>query len=233
MASIAPLGFLVTNFVWQKTVFAMSQDRPDWSGRVFGKKIPNIFGCSIGGLPLISSMFSFPYVKERVSRWNEQKEKINSFISEMENFQDVMMLGQRPHEHHLLEFETPFMDAIAEAHSKKGYFLFNELKKRRIVGIHAGKTKNIKLSIYDMTDDEIGKFLESFSDIVKHGNKKRIDKLAEQKGKKETLEKEIEVIEEKRAAHTKDNVPSEDVTEYDKAKKDLEDTKNKIGKLKY
>ena len=169
MASIAPLGFLVTNFVWKKEVFAMSQDRPDWSGRVFGKKIPNIFGCSIGGLPLISSMLSFPYVKERVLRWDEEKDKINSFIREMEDIGDIMLLGQRPHEHHLLSFETPVLDEIAETHRKKGFFLAEELKKCRIVGIHKGKTKNIKLSVYGMTDDERGKILETFFDIIKKG----------------------------------------------------------------
>jgi Sep-tRNA:Cys-tRNA synthetase len=172
MSSFAPIGYLVTNFVWKKEVFAMSKDRPDWSGRVFGKKIPNIFGCSIGGLPLISSMFSFPYVRERVVKWDEEKEKINNFITEMENMGgDIMLLGQRPHEHHLLSFETPIFDEIAESHRKSGFFLADDLKKRRIVGIHKGKTKNIKLSVYAMTDDERGQILQAFSDIIRQGRK--------------------------------------------------------------
>lgn len=172
MASLAPLGFLVTNFVWKKEVFAMSKDRPDWSGRVFGKKIPNIFGCSIGGIPLISSMLSFPHVKERVLRWREEMEKINNFVNDMENLGgDIMLLGQRPHEHHLLSFETPVFDEIAETHRKSGFFLADELKKKKIVGIHKGKTKNIKLSVYGMSDDERGRLLEVFSDIIRKGRK--------------------------------------------------------------
>jgi Sep-tRNA:Cys-tRNA synthetase len=166
MSSLAPLGFLVTNFVWKKEVFATSQDKPDWSGRVFGKKIPNIFGCSIGGLPLISCMLSFPFVKKRVKLWNSELENINLFIKEMENLGDVMLLGQRPHMHHLLHFETPLFWELSKNYSRGGFFLAKELKKRNIVGVQKGMTKHIKLSIYGMSNNERQKVLDAFYEIA-------------------------------------------------------------------
>jgi Sep-tRNA:Cys-tRNA synthetase len=116
-------------------------------------------------------MFSFPHVKARVLKWEEEKEKINNFVKEMEELGDIMLLGQRPHEHHLLSFETPVIHEIAKKHKKSGFFLAEEMKRRRIVGIHKGKTKNIKLSIYGMTDDERGRVLEAFSDIIRQNKK--------------------------------------------------------------
>ncbi len=166
MSSVAPLGFLVTNFVWKKEVFATSQEKPDWSGRAFGKKIPNIFGCSIGGLPLISCMLSFPFVRERVKKWDEELQKINLFVQEMEKLGDVMLLGQRPHRHHLLHFETPIFWELSKTHRKKGYFLAMELEKRGIVGVHRGMTKHIKLSIYGMLDSERQKIMDAFYEIA-------------------------------------------------------------------
>jgi Sep-tRNA:Cys-tRNA synthetase len=166
MASFAPLGFLITNYEWSKKVFAISKQRPEWSGRVFGKKIPNIFGCSVGGLPLISSMMSFPYVKERVKKWDSEIRKINWFISEMEDIGEMMALGERPHRHHLLHFETPVFWEISKTHKRKGFFLAEEMIKRGIVGLHRGLSKHIKISVYGLSEGEIKKVLDAFRDIA-------------------------------------------------------------------
>jgi Sep-tRNA:Cys-tRNA synthetase len=165
MASVGPLGFLVTTYEWSKKVFTLSKSKAEWTGRVFGKKIPNLFGCSIGGLPLVSAMLSFPYVKERVKRWDEEMKKTERFIEAMENLGDIMLLGERPHRHHLLHFETPLFWEISKTHRRKGFFLAEEMIKRGIVGLHKGLSKHIKLSVYGLTNDEINRVISSFEEV--------------------------------------------------------------------
>ena len=166
MASLGPLGYLVTNFHWAKKAFATSTEKPDWTGRAFGKKIPNIFGCSVGGLPLISSMMTFPSVKERVKRWDEEVKKTDAFIDGMEDIGDIMLLGERPHRHHLLHFETPDLWEISKKHKRKGFFLSEDLGKCGIVGVHKGLSKHIKMSVYGLSDEEITAVLDCFKGII-------------------------------------------------------------------
>lgn len=167
MMSVAPLGYVLTTYKWAKMLFATSEAMASWSGRRFGKKIPNIFGCAIGGLPLISSMISFEHVKERVKKWENELSKINTFIDFMEELGDIMLLGQRPHQHHLLHFETPKFWEISQHHRKKGFFLAEEMIKRGIVGLHRGMAKHIKLSVYGLTQEEINKVKAAFYEISK------------------------------------------------------------------
>ena len=166
MASIGPLGYLVTTYEWGKKAFALSKVTPDWTGRAFGKKIPNIFGCSIGSLPLISSMFSFPEVKKRVKQWPSWEKKINAFVDDFEDIEDIMLLGERPHRHHLLHFETPAFWKISKYHKRRGFFLAEEMLKRGIVGLHKGLSKHVKLSIYGLTDKEIKQVLSALAEIA-------------------------------------------------------------------
>jgi Sep-tRNA:Cys-tRNA synthetase len=167
MASTGPLGFLVTNYEWSKKAFATSKSKADWTGRAFGKKIPNVFGCSIGSLPLISAMMSFPYVKERVKKWDDEMKKTEKFVDTMENIGDIMLLGERPHRHHLLHFETPRFWEISKNHKRKGFFLAEEIIKRGIVGIQKGLSKHIKMSVYGLSDEEIKKVEDAFEEISK------------------------------------------------------------------
>ena len=166
MSSLAPLGFLITNYKWAKEAFAISRARPSWTGRIFGKKIPNIFGCSIGGLPLISEMLSLPHVKKRVENWDDELKKINNFVEEMEKIPDVMLLGQNPHRHHLLHFETPRFWEISKNHRKKGFFLAAGMVERGVVGLHRGMSKHIKISVYGLTDEEIARVRDTFYELA-------------------------------------------------------------------
>ncbi len=167
MASVGPLGFLVTTYEWSKKAFMTSQEKPDWTGRSFGKKIPNIFGCSIGGLPIISSIFSFPYVKERVKNWPDEIKKMEKFVDDLEDLCDMMLLGERPHRHHLLHFETPAFWEISKNHKRKGFFLAEDMSKAGVVGLHKGLSKHIKLSIYGLNNEEIEKVYNAFATIIK------------------------------------------------------------------
>jgi Sep-tRNA:Cys-tRNA synthetase len=166
MATIGPLGFLITNFHWSKKAFVTSKEKPDWTGRAFGKKIPNIFGCSIGGLPLISSMMTFPMIKERVEHWDKELKKIEIFIDKMEDIGDTMLLGERPHQHHLLHFETPDFWEISKKHKRKGFFLAEDLNKCGIVGVHKGLSKHIKMSVYGLGVEEIKIVTDCFEGII-------------------------------------------------------------------
>ncbi|MCP8322355.1 MAG: O-phospho-L-seryl-tRNA:Cys-tRNA synthase [archaeon] len=167
MASLGPLGFLVTNYEWSNKAFKKSTIKPDWTERTFGKKIVNIFGCSVGGLPLISAMYSFPYVTERVKRWEEELEKARWFISEMEKIDGIMLIGERPHNHHLMHFETPIIWEISGHHKRKGFFLAEDMINRGIVGLHRGLSKHIKISLYGSSWEEVKRVRDAFYDIVK------------------------------------------------------------------
>ena len=166
MASLGPLGFLVTNYEWAKRAFESSTITTEWSGRAFGNKIPNIFGCNVGGIPLISAMYSFRHVVDRVKRWGEELAKIRWFIQEMEKLDDVMLLGERPHNHHLLHFETPIFWEISKRHKRRGFFLAEEMIKRGIVGLHRGLSKHIKLSLYGLEWSSVKKVRDAFFEIA-------------------------------------------------------------------
>jgi len=166
MASLGPLGFIVSNSDWENKIFRKSSLKTDWSGRTFDKKILNIFGCSIGGIPLISSMYSFPHVVERVKRWDEELEKTRWFIDEMEKINGIRLIGERPHNHHLLHFETPIFWEISKKHKRRGFFLADEMVEQGIVGLQRGLSKHIKLSVYGLTWDEIRKVRDAFVSIV-------------------------------------------------------------------
>lgn len=166
MMSLAPLGFVVTTYEWADRLFAVSQAMPSWTGRTFGKKIPNVFGCSIGGLPLISGMMSFPYVKKRVENWEEELRKSNELVEEMEDIGDIMLLGQRPHRHHLLHFETPRLWEVSQDKKGKGFYIAKFMIDKGIVGLHRGMSKHIKMSVYGLSDDERKKVRNAFYELA-------------------------------------------------------------------
>ncbi|MFH1788313.1 MAG: aminotransferase class V-fold PLP-dependent enzyme [Candidatus Altiarchaeota archaeon] len=168
MASLGPLGYVISSHEYEKKIFEPSKMRPDWSGRAFGKKIPNIFGCSVGGIPLISSMLSFDHVKKRVEGWEDELEKTRRFADRLEELGagEIMLLGQNPHNHHLLHFETPVLWEISKTHKRKGFFLAEAFDKKNITGIHKGLTKHMKVSVYGLSDEQIGSVVSVFEDII-------------------------------------------------------------------
>jgi len=172
MASLGPLGFLVASGEWAERAFRTSKMRTDWSGRAFGNKIPNIFGCSIGGIPLISAMYSFPYVSSRVGKWEEELEKTRWFIREMEKLDKIILVGEKPHKHHLLHFETPIFWEISKHHRRRGFFLAEDMIKKGIVGLHRGISKYVKLSVYGLEWDEVRKVRDALFEIVEEYTKK-------------------------------------------------------------
>ncbi len=167
MSSLAPLGFLVTSYDWGKKAFRTSSQALGWSGRAFGKKIPNLAGCSIGGAPLISSMLGFPEVVDRTRIWEEEVNKTRWLIDQLEDIQSIMLIGERPHRHHLVHIETPVFWEISRHHRRKGFFLAEELGNRGIIGLHKGLTRHVKLSVYGLPWEKVRQVAEAFHEVAK------------------------------------------------------------------
>jgi Sep-tRNA:Cys-tRNA synthetase len=147
--------------------------RKDWTEKVikpskeYKVKPIEILGCSARGASTIALIASFPFVKERVKHWDDEVKKVRWFGSQVEALGDIKQLGDKPHNHDLIRFETPAFDKIAQKHKRKGYFLYEELLKRKIVGIKAGKTKAFDLSTYGLTKEQLKYVIDSFGDIIK------------------------------------------------------------------
>jgi len=157
-AGAGVVGILAVNGEWTDKVFKPSQR--------YKVKPIEILGCSARGSSALVLMTSFPHVKERVKHWDEEVEKARWFSNQMESLGDVKQLGDKPHNHDLMRFETPAFDKIAQKHKRRGYFLYEELLKRKIVGIKAGKTRSFDLSTYGLTKEQLNHVIDSFRDII-------------------------------------------------------------------
>jgi Sep-tRNA:Cys-tRNA synthetase len=157
-AGAGVVGILAISDGWTDKVFKPSQK--------YKVKPIEILGCSARGSSALVLMTSFSYIKERVKHWDEEVEKARWFSSQMESLGDVSQLGDKPHNHDLMRFETPVLDKIAQKHKRRGYFLYEELLKRKIVGIKAGKTKSFDLSTYGLTKEQLTYVIDGFQDVI-------------------------------------------------------------------
>jgi Sep-tRNA:Cys-tRNA synthetase len=88
----------------------------------------------------------------------------------MEKIGEITQIGVRPTEHDLVRFETPVFHHISEKHPRRGFFLYEELKKRNIVGIKRGQTQWFKCSVYGFTSQQVEYIARSFQEIAaEHG----------------------------------------------------------------
>lgn len=167
-AATGPIGILATTYEYSSKVFRTSTIKGPWTGRAFSKKDVFLFGCPpVFGAPIATLMASFPHVVERVKHWDKEVENIRWFVKELERIKDFHQIGERPRRHPLTTFETPSFHKVSKKHPRKGFFLYEELKKRKIAGIHAGLTKMIKLNTYGIPRDRLQKAAEAFHEIAK------------------------------------------------------------------
>jgi Sep-tRNA:Cys-tRNA synthetase len=125
-------------------------------------------GCSpCHGAPLATLIASFPTVVERVEHWDEEVKKARYFVKEMEKIEGMKALGKQPKEHTLIQFESESFHAAAQQYTKKGYFLYNKLKKRGIIGLHIGMTKHFTLNLFGLTWDQINYVADTFQEIAR------------------------------------------------------------------
>jgi Sep-tRNA:Cys-tRNA synthetase len=167
MSSAAPSGVLATTEEWADTVFRTTEIRGDVSGRKFGIKEVEMLGCTLMGVTLITMMASFPTVKKRVTRWDEEVKKSNYFVQRFTQIVGSTILSEEPRKHTLTRVDTTnSFDRIAATHKKRGYFLSSELKTRGIVGPFAGATRKWKLNTYGLTWEQIKYCADAFVEIA-------------------------------------------------------------------
>jgi Sep-tRNA:Cys-tRNA synthase (EC 2.5.1.-) len=166
-AASAPTGILAFNRSLEGKLATRSKIEGDLTKRKFGAKELAMLGCTVMGAPLITLMASFPEVVSRVERWGEEIEKARYLVSELERIEGVRQLGIRPKLHTLTHVETEGFYKISLAHKRKGYFLYDELRERKIVGIQPGLTKHFKFNTYGLTWDQIRYVRDAFFDIAK------------------------------------------------------------------
>jgi Sep-tRNA:Cys-tRNA synthetase len=157
MASAGPAGVLGMKKKWEGTVLRKS-------GK-YSKKEIELLGCTIRGVPLITLMASFPYVKERVNHWDEQVSKAQWFSAELDKL-GFKQLGEKPHRHDLLHFDAPMLYEISKRVRERGYFLYKELKERGIWGPQPGLARSFKLSTFATDKEQLGFVIESFKAIL-------------------------------------------------------------------
>ena len=170
-AASAPIGMLATTYEWSQQIFDKSKIRGDWSGRGFTKKEVALFGCSpVFGAPVITLMASFPAVVERVKHWDEEVAKARYITTELEKIDGFHQMGVKPKAHTLSNFESMAFHDVAETTKQRGYFLYHELKKRKIMGLQPGMSKNFKVNMYGLSWDQVRYVAESFKDIARTHN---------------------------------------------------------------
>jgi Sep-tRNA:Cys-tRNA synthetase len=158
MAASGPIGVLGLKHEWADIILKKSE-------RHAVKEI-EMLGCTSRGAPVATLMASLPFVIERLKNWDNEIQSTRKFVDQMERIEGVVQLGMKPKEHDLVRFETPVFDEIAIKHPRRGFFLYEELKKRNIVGIKRGQTKWFKCSIYGFSQEQKDYIGESFIEIV-------------------------------------------------------------------
>lgn len=157
MSASGPVGFIGMNKKYEDIVLEKSKDYPN--------KVIECLGCTSRGATIATLMASFPEVQKRVENWDKEVKKAQWFASELENL-GFVLVGQRPHIHDLMYFNTPILYEISKKHKRKGFFLYSELKKRGIFGIKPGHTKSFKLSTFGISKEKLKTVINAFKEII-------------------------------------------------------------------
>lgn len=157
MASTGPIGVLGMKEEWAEIVLRKSKK--------YKNKEIELLGCSVRGVPLMTLIASFPHVKERVKKWEEEVKKARYFASKMEEL-EIKQLGDKPHNHDLMFFHAENLYEISKKAKKGRYFLYHELKRKKIHGIKPGLTRYFKLSTYGLSWNEVDYVANAFKEIV-------------------------------------------------------------------
>jgi len=166
-AASAPTGILALGEEVAERVLRRSEVRGDWSGRSFPEKEAALLGCTVMGAPLVTLMASFPHVVERVKGWEEEVRKVRHLVGELERIEGTRQLGERPKRHTLVQVESEGFYRVSQKHRRRGFFLYEELRERGIVGIQPGLTRHFKLNTYGLTWEEVKLVAESFLEIAR------------------------------------------------------------------
>jgi len=158
MAASGPIGVLGIKKEYEDVILRKS--------KYFKNKELELLGCTARGATVMTLLASFPAVAKRIMEWDKEVANARWFSEEIEKL-GLRQLGDKPHNHDLMFIESPRFFEISQKHPRRGYFLYDELKKRGIVGIKPGLTKNFKLSTYLLKSEELRKTVDAFADISK------------------------------------------------------------------
>ena len=162
MAACGPVGVLGVN-------------GEEAAKQMFRKSVYNdakeveLLGCTTRGAPIMTLMASFMEVAERTKpeNWAKEVENARRFIRRLEETGKFKHFGQKPHSHDLMFFEAPGFFNISERTKRGRYFLYDELKERKIHGIKPGLTKNFKMSTFGLGAEKTDLVADTFIDILK------------------------------------------------------------------
>lgn len=158
MAASGPIGVLGLKEEWSEILLKRSLRH--------SKKEIEMLGCTSRGAPITTLMASLPAVVKRCENWDEEIKLSRDFVSKLESINGIEQIGVKPTNHDLVRFNTPILHEIGQNHSRKGYYLYEELKNRHIVGIKRGQTEWFKCSTYGMSKNQRDYIADSFKEIV-------------------------------------------------------------------
>ncbi|UCD83259.1 MAG: O-phospho-L-seryl-tRNA:Cys-tRNA synthase [Deltaproteobacteria bacterium] len=167
MAAPAPTGVLAATEQYAETVFRTTRTEGDITRRKFGIKETELLGCTVMGAPLVAMMASFPRVRERIKNWDEEVEKSNYFIQQFLKIEGNKVASEMPRKHTLTKVDTSdSFGKVAQTHRRRGYFLYDALRKKGISGPFPGATNEWKLNTYGLSWDQIKYLSETFLEIA-------------------------------------------------------------------
>ena len=168
MASPAPSGMLATTKEYAGEVFRTTKARGDLTGRQFGVKEVELLGCTLMGATVIGMMASFPRVKERVNRWQEELANGKIVTDTLGSVGGTRILSELPRRHTLTLVDTrESFDRVAETHKKRGYFFTSALAERGIGGVIPGATRVWKFNTYGLTRRQCEYLAGAITDIAR------------------------------------------------------------------
>jgi len=116
---------------------------------------------------VMGMMASFPHVKERVLRWDEELAKSRIVTDALLSIEGTTILSEMPRRHTLTRIDTrASFDRVAATHKKRGFFLSSALSKMGITGVIPGATKIWKLNTYGMTMAQAEYTADAFREIA-------------------------------------------------------------------
>jgi len=170
MSSSGPIGLLGFSNEYYENIMKFSKIQGNISSKSFPNKICTFMGCPpVYGAPLVTLMASFPTVVKRTQKEYiaEERKKINYVIDHIKDIKGIKILGKLPKIHPLTNVKTDSFAEVAKNHSRRGFFLREEFKEKKIIGLAPGISKEIKFNTYGLTWPQIRYFTNSFREIAK------------------------------------------------------------------
>jgi Sep-tRNA:Cys-tRNA synthetase len=167
MAAPAPSGVLGVRKEYAQQLFRTTAVQGDVTGRTFGIKEVEMMGCTLMGVTLLGMIASFPHVRERTKRWDDELRRGSIIADALRSIEGTRISSEYPRKHTLTRVDTTkSFDKVAQTHKKRGFFLTSALKERGIVGILPGATKVWKFNSYGLTDTQASHVADAFREIA-------------------------------------------------------------------